>query len=953
MGSENGVADGGHGHAAPCRFTFDGETFEARPGQSIAGALHAGGQYVLSRSFKYHRPRGLFCVSGRCPNCLCTVNGEPNVRICTRAAEPGQDVRSQNAWPSLDVDALNVFDKLHRMMPVGFYYKRMYKPRKLWPLYEKVIRNIAGLGEVDFDHGGDGTYDKLNLFVDVAVVGGGVAGLQAALAAAEEQLDVLLVDDQPALGGHLRHDPDLLTPDFPELLRRVVAHPRIQVVTSATAFGLYEGNYLGIQQGKRLIRARAHQTILATGGWERPLVLENNDLPGILLASGAQRLLHLDGCRFEGRAVVVTNNAQGYRIAAQLERAGTKVAAIVDLNELAAGDPGKIPVHAGKTILAARGGRHVRAAVVGSVNGGGKSDTIRCRWIIQALGFTPATSLLYQSGSKLRHDAQLDHPAVTQFANGVHACGAVLGTHDVTVAEAEGKHVGLTAALAIRGDADTPLRARRDAAAAELARLVETKSRPGVVGHYVSGSTAKKKFVCLCEDVTEKDVYDAIDEGYANVETLKRYSTISMGPCQGKMCQAAAIGLCAAHNGKSIEETGTTTSRPPEQPLPLGVLAGRGLHFSLVRRTAVHHWHEQQGAKFLDAGTWKRPESYGDPAREYEAVRHRVGLIDVSTLGKIELRGRDVGKFLEFIYPNRFEKLKPGRVRYGVICDDAGIVLDDGIIARLEPERFFLTTTTGNADAIDSWFRSWLVVKPEWDVRMTNMSTCYAGMNVAGPRSRDVLSKICDANISAHMLPYGGVAEFDVAGVRAVVLRIGFVGELGFEIHVPTQFGQHVWDALLAAGKEFDIEPFGVEAQRRLRLEKKHFLPGVDTDALSNPIEADVPWIVKLDKPDFIGKWSLTRAANRPARNRLIGFRLDGTTVPDEASLVISNGRLGGRVTSARYSPVTGGVIGLAWVPAEQSANGDRIEIQMNGRRMTAVVQHAPFYDPEEARLNG
>ena len=964
-------------------FEFDGHRVRAESGQSVAGALHAAGEHIVSRSFKYHRPRGLLCMSGRCPNCICTVDGTPNVRICTQAAKPGMVVKSQNAWPSVKFDLLRIFDKLHRFMPVGFYYKRMYKPRWMWPVWEKFIRRIAGLGTINREHGAEGVYDKQNLFTDVAVIGGGLAGLNAALAAAQAGVSVTLIDEQPELGGHLRHDPELdainsrnaLASDSPtaepdasafrlisvgESIRRVSEHPAITVISSAGVFGCYEGNYLGIQQGRRMIRLRATQVIVATGCWERPLVFENNDLPGVMLASGVQRLLHLDKCHFPGEAVVVTDNAQGYRVARQLKAAGTRISAIVDVRDNPPETADGIRTLRGHTVISANGSRHVSGAVIAPLAGHPR-QTLSCRWIVQAVGFTPANSLLYQNGCKLRYDESLDQAIVIQQALAMQSAGAVNGLRDPRDAALDGQRAGATAASEIAGNAcsttspvsGTPLAAGRDGK--------QTHDSPATSGapltesslscHYVSPSGAKKKFVCLCEDVTEKDICDAIDEGYSNIETLKRYSTVSMGPCQGKMCQSAAIAICARHNGQSIAETGVTTARPPEQPLPLGVLAGRVLHFSLVRRTPMHAWHEKAGAKMGDAGNWKRPQVYSSVAQEYEAVRQRAGLIDVSTLGKIELRGADVVKFLEFIYPNRFANLKAGRVRYGVICDDAGILLDDGTIARLGDDRFFLTTTTGNADAIDSWFRWWLAGQPEWDVRMTNVSGSYAAMNLAGPRSREVLKKLTDTDLSSDAMPYLAASECTIAGVSAIVLRIGFVGELGYEIHVPSQFGLHVWEAIMEAGREFSIEPFGIEAQRVLRLEKKHLLPGIDTDALSNPLEADMPWIVKLDKEDFIGKESLARAQQRGDRNKLVGFRLSESVVPDLASLVLCGGKLGGRITSSSYSPAVGGTIGLAWVPANLARNGETIQIQVNGQLIPAVVQDEPFYDPAGSKL--
>lgn len=978
----------------PCEFDFDGQPIRAAAGQTIAGALFAAGQYIVSRSFKYHRPRGLLCCSGRCPNCLCTVDGTPNVRICTTPAGPGMIVKSQNAWPTLNFDALAILDRLHRFMPVGFYYKMMYKPRWAWPWWEKLIRRIAGLGCVDLRHGADGTYDKLNLFCDVAVVGGGWAGLHAAIEAAQAGLSVTIVDDQPALGGHARFDPDLCDATLADLVRRVHEHPQIQIWNEATAFGCYEGNYLGIQRGKRMIRLRAREVIVATGGWERPLVFENNDLPGVLLASAAQRLLHLERCRFPGEAVVVTDGAQGYRVAHQLAAAGTRVAAIVDIREnppessqarsaAQFGPAREFNVVPGQTLLAAEGRGHVAAAVVArhvpesgvrnqetgvrdpeAAGSGLPLDSclltpvsIPCRWIVQAVGFTPANALLYQNGCKLKYDEDRDQPVVLAYAPGMHSAGAVNGTTDPQAVALDGRRAGLAAAAALRPQ-EAALAAGRDELAAQLARspagepcCAHYVADPGNYTSGLPGSRAKKKFVCLCEDVTEKDLCTAIAEGYSNIETLKRYSTVSMGPCQGKMCQMASVAICARENGKSIAATGVTTARPPEQPVPLGLLAGRGLHFSLVRRTAMHDWHVRNGAKMMDAGNWKRPQVYTSVEEEYEAVRNRAGLIDVSTLGRIELSGSDAVRFLEFVYPNRFDKLPVGRTRYGVVCDDAGILLDDGTIARLEPERFFLTTTTGNADAIDSWFRSWLAGRPDWDVRMVNVSGSFAAMSLAGPRSREILKKLTQADLSSAAMPYLAAAQIPVAGIPAIVLRIGFVGELGYEIHVPTQFGVHVWEAILGAGEEFAIRPFGVETQRLLRLEKKHLLPGVDTDALSNPLEADLPWIVKLDKPDFVGRRSLAEAAGRKPRSRLVGFRVEGETVPQPPAMVMTGGKPGGRVTSCSYSPAAGCAVGLAWVSAAHGRNGEKIDIEVDGHTIRAVVQDEPAYDPEGARL--
>ncbi len=920
-------------------FQFNGKTIVAAPGQTIAGALHAAGEHVLSSSFKYHRPRGLLCVSGRCPNCLCTVDGTPNERICQTPARTGMQVKSQNAWPSPKLDVLRVFNRFSRFMPVGFYYKSMYKPRWMWPIWEKLIRRITGLGTIDPVHGGDGDYEKRNIFTDVAIIGGGLAGMQAALAAAEGGARVVLIDDQPGLGGHLRYDPDLVRAEWTELPLRTAANHRIEVINGATVFGAYEDRYLGVRQGERLLRIRAAQVVVATGAWERPYVFENNDLPGVLLASGAQRLVRLEHCTFDGPVLVVTDNAQGYRAARQLKGAGVTLAGLVDTRADSTEAIDGVTIHRGQTITAATGSSHVTGAKLATL-AGEKKGTIGCRWIVQALGFTAATSLLYQAGCSLEYDPALDQPVVKKYAAGYWSTGAVNGFHDPQAASAEARSVGAAAAAAV-GSQPVP-------------RVVERPTSSGATAvepNYVAPTSAKKQFVCLCEDVTVKDVGDAIDEGYSNIETLKRYSTVSMGPCQGKMCQAAAIAVCARHNKQTIAQTGVTTARPPDQPVPLGVLAGRGVQFTLVRQTAMHDWHVRNGATMSDAGNWKRPGVYTTVEQEYDAVRNRAGLIDVSTLGKLDLRGEDVSKLLEYIYPNKFANLPVGRVRYGVICGEDGIILDDGTVSRLGSERYFITTTTGNADAIDSWFRSTLVCRPQWDIRFTNVSTSFAAMNLAGPCSREILAKLTTSDVSAERWPYLAAGELTIAGVKATVLRIGFVGELGYEIHVPTQYGLHVWEAILEAGREFGIAPFGLEAQRLLRLEKKHFLPGVDTDALSNPLEADIGWVVKLEKPDFIGRHSLDRVSQRPLRQKLVGFRLQDSTPIEAGSLVLSGTKVTGRVTSSGNSPAVGTTIGLAWVAADQAHDGARFEIRVRDSNVPAFVHEAPFYDPAGERL--
>jgi sarcosine oxidase subunit alpha len=469
--------------------------------------------------------------------------------------------------------------------------------------------------------------------------------------------------------------------------------------------------------------------------------------------------------------------------------------------------------------------------------------------------------------------------------------------------------------------------------------------------------SSKRAFVCLCSDVSTQDLCDGIAEGFDHIETLKRYTTATMGPCQGRMCQRSAIGVCARETGRSMGETGVTTSRPPNPGVTLGALAGPNHH--PIRRTPMHYAHEKLGAVWMDMSDWKRPRYYRISSTseekecvlaEYRAVREGVGIIDVSTLGKLDVRGADCGKLLDKVYTHRFSDLRPGRVRYALMCDEGGIILDDGTISRLGSDRYFVTTTSGNLDFVHQWL-DWYLVGSGWDVHIANVTAGYGAMNVAGPKSREVLRKLTDCDLTSGAFPYMACRETDVAGIAAILLRIGFVGETGWEIHCPAESAETLWEALLEAGRESNIRPFGVETQRLLRLEKRHVIVGVDTDALTNPYEADIGWAVKLEKPEFVGKALLSGAAKDLSRERLIGFALRGPGLPQDGAAVVVDGQPAGRVTSCRHSPTQQTAVGLAWVKASQAHEGATIDVRVDGKLVQAKVTMLPFYDPEGVRL--
>lgn len=971
-------------------FTFDGKPYLAHPGDTIASALAAAGVRTFSRSFKYHRRRGLLCLSGDCPNCLVQLGDEPNVRSCKRLVEPGMAVTSQNAWPSLAFDVMSLTQLFDRFLPAGFYYKAFMRPQALWPVYEGLLRNAAGLGVIDLQSRPD-PFHKDHAYADVAVVGGGPAGLRAALAAANLGARVILMDEGARLGGQLRYrrgeedsDPGHVRAETLET--QLGDHPGVRVLLETTVTGWYEGNWIAAVQGPRLIKLRAESLIVATGAIEVPPAFENNDLPGVMLGSAVQRLLRIWGVRPANRAVVVTANPHGPRAALDLLEAGVEVPALIltgdsseweDAATLARLQDAGVQILSDHRVVRARGRRQVEAVEIAPL-GAGRVRSIACDLLLVSTGLAPANQLLHQAGAELAWDQATSQFVPRSLPPGVFAAGGAAGTHRPDEAESEGELAGLQAGLAAgfggekarqaSEELESRIQERRRARkpwsidpTSISGRMTGALDGGGARGGRAADGTERRsewahQFVCLCEDVTGRDVLQSIQEGYDSSELLKRYSTASMGPCQGKMCNATVMHLCARFTQQPVAQVGATTSRPPIRPVKLGHYAGRVLE--PTRLTPMHDWHVEQGAKMMVAGPWMRPEHYGDPEAEVRAVRHQVGLIDVSTLGKMHLNGPGAAALLELVYTNRWQELDVDRVRYGVMVNDEGVVMDDGVTARLGEDFYYMTTTSGGAGAVHEWMEWWLQSSWQLDVHLINATELRAAMNLTGPRARQVLSKIVEGiDLSREAFPYMHARRARVAGVPALLLRIGFTGELGFEIHVPSGYGLHVWQALLEAGAELGIRPFGVEAQRVLRLEKGHIIVGQDTDGLTNPLEAGMGWAVRLEKEDFLGKPSLIRLKQRGLRQRLVGFEMLEGGPPEEADQIVQvgEGPLGleiiGRVTSARYSNTLDRAIGLCWLPAPQSEPGTEFTVRVRQDLRKARVVELPFYDPEGKRL--
>jgi sarcosine oxidase subunit alpha len=977
-------------------FRFDGRAYQGYAGDTLASALLANGVHLVGRSFKLHRPRGIVGSGAEEPNAIFQVGegaaAEPNLRATQVELYDGLVARSTRGWPSANLDFGAAAGLFAPLLGAGFYYKTFMRPRFLWPLYERMLRISSGMGRAP-DGPDPERYEHRNAHCDVLVAGAGPAGLMAALAAARSGARVILADEQAEFGGSLLASADSVDGRAAaDWLSEVAAElddtSEVTLLPRATVLGYHDHNFLTIaercveqEQGsvdgaaaQRLWRVRARQVLLAQGAFERPLVFSNNDRPGVMLASAVSAYLRRFAVRPGESAVVFTNNDSAYLAALDLNQAGAEVL-VVDSRTGGAGDLGRqaeaagIGVLRGYVVVDLAGRRRVRAARIARWRGDPDNRvesrlSVDCDLLAMSGGWSPAIHLHSQAGGAIEWDADrlCFVPGAARLAH--LSVGACNGKTTLSECLADGAEAGRRAAKACG----------LEPAEAAAPAVEEPAERPIEALWRVPGEQAPercpKQFLDYQNDTSVADVLQALREGYRNIEHIKRYTALGFGTDQGKLGNINGMAVVAEQLGKPIAEVGTTTFRPVYTPVRFGLVAGesRGELYDPVRKTAIHEWHEAAGAPMEVVGQWHRPHYFPQSgedaeaavARECLAVRRSVGLMDASTLGKIDVRGPDAACFLDRIYTHDVGRMKAGRCSYAVMLGEDGMVMDDGVLARIAENHFYATTTTGGAAAVLAWMESWLQTEwPDLDVYLTSLTDQLAAIAVAGPCSRQLLRKLdCSIDLDGKAFPFMRHREARLAGLPVRLFRVSFSGELAFEIHLDSGYARWLWEQLVAAGEEFGVTPYGTETMHVLRAEKGYVIVGQDTDGSVTPVDLGLQWLLAGDK-DFLGKRSLARLDCRRAdRKQLVGLKsTDGRTVLSEGThLVEEPGQkppvpMCGHVTSSYRSAVLDRPIALALVAGGRARHGQVVYAAVPGRAELPVEIVAPvFYDPDGAR---
>jgi sarcosine oxidase, subunit alpha len=974
----------------PIAFTFDGKRHVGLLGDTLASALLANGIHLVGRSFKYHRPRGIMAAGSDEPNALVRVGTHPsrhtpNTRATEVELRDELVAESQNRWPSLRCDFGAVVDLLSPLFPAGFYYKTFMWPKRAWQrLYEPAIRAVAGLGRAPTGPDAE-RYTQRYAHCDVLVIGGGPAGLSAASAAAEGGARVMLCDEQLEFGGSLLAEPgaSVMGADawtwVEESVSRLVARGSVTLLRRTTAFGFFRDNMVGLVEciadcnptrpRERLWHVRAREVVFATGAIERPLVFPGNDRPGIMLAGAARAYLHRFGVKAGTRAVVVAGHESAYRAARDMAAAGIEIAAVVDPRATAKeqltaeAQASGLPVFT-NSMIAATSGR-LRVDGVRIVETRSRRPVMRrerCDLVLMSHGFTPSVHLFAQSGGTLRFDERLGAFVPGASVARERSAGACRGIFELSAVINDGLAAGEEAAKAAGlGGATRYCRSAPESTGAAF--------QPAAPA---GRTTDSKSFVDFQNDVTAKDIALAAQEGFRSVEHIKRYTTVGMATDQGKTSNANALDIAAAVLETPTAQLGLTTFRMPFKPVTFGTLAGlsRGDLFEPVRTTPIHEWAATRGAVFEDVGQWKRARYFPHPGedmraavnRECKAVRTAVGMLDGSTLGKIEVIGPDAGEFLNRVYINDCALLETGRCQYGIMLREDGFILDDGIVGRIAAERFHVTTTTGGSAQVLARMED--LLQTEWtdlDVWLTSTVDQWAVIAVQGPKACAVLAPLVDGvDLSSAATPHMSLRNGMIAGVPMRLFRVSFTGELGYEVNVPADYGCAVWEAIHEAGSRYAIVPYGTESMHVLRAEKGYVIVGQELDGTVTPHDVGLSWVIGKSKPDFIGKRSLARAAMADLnRKQLVGMLTDDPSVIlDEGAQIVATPAYPvptkslGYVTSAYFSANLDRSIALAMLAGGQTKIGHRLYVAMPNAAIAVQVVSPVFIDPYRKRLN-
>ncbi len=980
----------------PLSFNFNGKSFEGFQGDTLASALLANGQTLVGRSFKYHRPRGIVASGAEEPNALVNMGEgaafEPNQRATTTPLFDGLIATSQNHWPTLEFDVGAINTLLARFLPAGFYYKMFIHPRPLWKhIYEPFIRKSAGLGKAPTEKDTD-TYEHYHTTVDVLIVGGGIAGLSAALAAGKGGKRVLVLEQTATWGGRALIDTPQIE-DKPaaewvaETVAALQAMPNVSLRASCMGAGVYDHGYvLGYEQlhkdtkdgpRHRLWRIRASHVVTATGAIERPLSFAANDLPGVVLASAARDYLALYGVATGKRTVVVTNNDDAYRTALQLHAAGLAVPCIVDARPdpdgplVRAARAEGLRILTGTGIAKVKGLREVVGVSLCDIDGKGTvTEEIPCECVAMSGGWSPVVHLWSHCGGKLTWDADaaMFRPDPTRGPTGadgkafVTAAGTANGHLFTTDVLTDGHAAGLAAAGA---PAD-------DAAPTGYDEAQEPIQPVWMMPAKAKHKLRAKAWLDFQNDVKVSDVQLAAQEGFESVEHAKRYTTLGMATDQGKLSNINGLAVLSDALGSDIPDVGTTTFRPPYTPISLGAIAGAAKDelFQPVRQTPMHAWHTEKGAEFEPVGQWRRPYAFPrdgesiDEAvhREVKNTRDNVGLLDASTLGKLIVSGPDAGKFLDMMYTNMMSTLPIGKCRYGLMCSENGFLMDDGVVARIDEQTWLCHTTSGGADHIHGWMEDWLQCEWwDWQVYVANVTEQYAQVAVVGPKARKVLEALGGMDVSAETLPFMQWVDGTLGGFKVRIYRISFSGELSFEIAVDAGQGQAFWDALIAAGADHGVMPYGTEGLHIMRAEKGFIMIGDETDGTVIPQDLGLNWALSKKKDDYLGKRAHGRShMTDPSRWKLVGLEtIDGSVLADGAYAIAdgtnANGQTNtqGRVTSTYHSPTLGKGIAMGLVLNGPDRMGEVLSFTSEGPTPTQAKIVSPvFYDPDGEKQN-